>query len=268
MPVAFSTPRSLASLERSGSFISFRTRMSSVSAACVCSVRRGGRCSSAGRAGGASSISATATSATSASAPSPFGFASTAGASSAAAALSAFALRGLRAGFSGFSSGGASIAVAVASFSSSVSLIFKTSLSVVGCQLSVLCSDNRQLTTENFFSDSRDDLASHFFDSLLRDYGAGDHGRRVDAKPARNGCFAFRQLIVGKLVGFCQQDALIDAGVRCPLVHLNVLLAGRASRIDQQEHQPEHAGIFEIGIHQLTPGGHHRFRYFCVSIAR
>ena len=120
MPVAFSMPRSLASLERSGSFISFSTRMSIVSAACVCSGRRiCGRGGSIGRAstGGASATAAAACS------PFPFGVASTTATSSAAAGFS-FGFRD-RLGFSAFSSGGVSTAAAVASFSNSVSLMIK-----------------------------------------------------------------------------------------------------------------------------------------------
>ena len=136
MPVAFSTPRSLASLDRSGSFISFSTRMSSVSAACVCSGRRDpGRCSRAGSgaaeadastaaagcplpsmlatlSAGVSSVSCSALSSRSLGA----------GDASAAAALSAFGRRGFLAGFSafssGFSSGGASTALAAVDSSS------------------------------------------------------------------------------------------------------------------------------------------------------
>ena len=125
MPVAFSMPRSLASLERSGSFISFSTRMSIVSAACVCSGRRiCGRGGSIGGAstGGASTGGASATAAAACS-PFPFGVASTTATSSAAAGFS-FGFRD-RLGFSAFSSGGVSTAAAVASFSNSVSLMIK-----------------------------------------------------------------------------------------------------------------------------------------------
>src|SRR5207302_9776051 len=69
-------------------------------------------------------------------------------------------------------------------------------------------------------------------------------------------------------VALGHDHALVDGGLARPAVHLQVDIAGNASGVDEQEHQPQRVGAYDIAANQLAPGAHHRFRHLRVAVTR